>query len=238
MSKQTIVSTPQSRLTTSRVYAGKRNPFNLIELVVVIAVIGLLAGITIPVFNNVRENAAYTQSTSNLRQLGSAMSLYMNDQGGYFPPSVNRSSTLFPHLAGVRWVHALDEYIDGYAGRVYSVPAFYSPLAPGVQDGVLGADFVAGVGLYGYNAGLDNPNNEHGLMHSSLERPSETIVFGEKRYDTNSGPHLASSGFWPDVANGLAKNYSQGAPVLYADWSVSAVTELPPVEAFHPGLAY
>ncbi|MDZ4815523.1 MAG: type II secretion system protein [Verrucomicrobiota bacterium] len=53
--------------------------FTLTELLVVIAVIGILAGITIPAVYKVRERAQIVKSTSNMRQIYIAFSAYLND---------------------------------------------------------------------------------------------------------------------------------------------------------------
>ena len=50
--------------------------FTLIELLTVIAIIGILAAIIIPTVGKVRESARTTQGISNLRQIGSAIHLY------------------------------------------------------------------------------------------------------------------------------------------------------------------
>jgi prepilin-type N-terminal cleavage/methylation domain-containing protein len=61
--------------------------FTLIELLVVIATITILATLAVPVFNSVFESAKATKDTSNLRQLGAATQMYMNDNNGVFPGS-------------------------------------------------------------------------------------------------------------------------------------------------------
>jgi prepilin-type N-terminal cleavage/methylation domain-containing protein/prepilin-type processing-associated H-X9-DG protein len=53
--------------------------FTLIELLVVIAIIAILAAILFPVFARAREQARKTQCSSNLRQLGTAVSMYAQD---------------------------------------------------------------------------------------------------------------------------------------------------------------
>jgi len=59
--------------------------FTLIELLTVIAVIGLLAAILIPVLSGVRQRANESVAISNMRQIHSALLLKRNESGGRFP---------------------------------------------------------------------------------------------------------------------------------------------------------
>jgi len=66
----------------------RRSGFTLVELLVVIAIIAVLAAIIFPVFARAREAARRTSCASNLRQLGLANSMYMDDNDGmYVAPS-------------------------------------------------------------------------------------------------------------------------------------------------------
>ena len=53
--------------------------FTLIELLTVIAIIGILAAILIPVVGRVRQSARASVDLSNMRQLGTAMQLYAQE---------------------------------------------------------------------------------------------------------------------------------------------------------------
>jgi len=64
---------------------SRASGFTLIELIVVIAIIGILAGILVPAISRVRGRAITTQSLSNVRQIGTAMQLYLNDHDYKYP---------------------------------------------------------------------------------------------------------------------------------------------------------
>lgn len=74
----------------------KANPdaFTLIELLTVIAIIGILAAILIPVVGKVREQARQAACASNLRQIGVGVHLYSADNDDWLPP-VSRSASAF-----------------------------------------------------------------------------------------------------------------------------------------------
>ena len=57
----------------------RRHGFTLIELLVVIAIIAILAAILFPVFARAREKARQTTCLSNLKQMGTAVMMYVQD---------------------------------------------------------------------------------------------------------------------------------------------------------------
>lgn len=59
--------------------------FTLIELLVVIAIIAILAAILFPVFAQAREKARQTTCLSNLKQIGTALRLYIDDFDQTYP---------------------------------------------------------------------------------------------------------------------------------------------------------
>jgi len=64
---------------------SQKRGFTLIELLVVIAIISVLAALLFPVFAQSREKAWSTACLSNLKQLGNAYMLYVQDHDELFP---------------------------------------------------------------------------------------------------------------------------------------------------------
>lgn len=69
--------------------------FTLIELLVVIAIIAILAAILFPVFAQAREKAMQTSCLSNLKQLGTGLTLYKDDWDETYPPIVIQENGQF-----------------------------------------------------------------------------------------------------------------------------------------------
>ncbi|MDR1279317.1 MAG: DUF1559 domain-containing protein [Opitutaceae bacterium] len=74
------------RLASVRVAPSPPRAFTLIELLTVITIIGILAGIIIPTVGRVRESARRADCVSNMRQIGQALFLYTQDHKNHLPP--------------------------------------------------------------------------------------------------------------------------------------------------------
>ena len=63
----------------------KHSCFTLIELLVVIAIIAILAGMLLPALNNSREKSRAASCQGNMKQIGTALSLYNAAYDDYYP---------------------------------------------------------------------------------------------------------------------------------------------------------
>ena len=81
--------------------------FTLIELLVMIAIIGILASMLLPVLKYARESAKSIDCLNRTKQLGSAALMYVNDYNDYLP-----DRTLYdPSYSGQAWCAKLAVYL-------------------------------------------------------------------------------------------------------------------------------
>ncbi|HKS35597.1 MAG TPA: DUF1559 domain-containing protein [Verrucomicrobiae bacterium] len=92
----------------------RRKGFTLIELLVVIAVIAILAALLLPALTKAKASAKSAACKSNLRQLGCALAMYVEDNRKYPGPVLEDDGGLGIH-AFTGWTEAIDPYIPGLA---------------------------------------------------------------------------------------------------------------------------
>lgn len=101
-------------MNRSSTYPSNRSAFTLIELLVVISIIALLIGILLPVLGNARNAARTVKCLSTQRQLGLAVSMYLNDFKFTYPRPVIGGATpdfTLTERSNALWFNAVDYYI-------------------------------------------------------------------------------------------------------------------------------
>jgi prepilin-type N-terminal cleavage/methylation domain-containing protein/prepilin-type processing-associated H-X9-DG protein len=104
-----------------------RRGFTLVELIVVLAIIGVLMGLLLPAVQKVRESASRIKCLNNLRQFGLALHSYHGDHS-YFPPGLIASVDDTSDAAATGFTLLLPYVEQENVARIYSLAdPWYAP---------------------------------------------------------------------------------------------------------------
>ena len=101
--------------------AVRSENFTLIELLVVIAVIAILAGVLLPALNSAREKAYQSNCSGNMKQLGTAIMMYVNDSSDCYP-SRYYAREIAPYVSAGIDLESNVEKVQGQA-KVFLCPS-------------------------------------------------------------------------------------------------------------------
>jgi prepilin-type N-terminal cleavage/methylation domain-containing protein/prepilin-type processing-associated H-X9-DG protein len=90
--------------------------FTLIELLVVIAVIGVLAGLLMPTLGRAKEAGRATACLSNLRQIGVALQLYVDENNNRLP--IMRDRTFSTNSPPTNTLPSVDIVLSTQLGNI------------------------------------------------------------------------------------------------------------------------
>ena len=188
--------------------------FSLIELLAVIAVVGILVAIILPVTNSVRNSARITKSLSNLRQLAAGMQMYSTDNQGFYPIGYHESPSddeLSKYIndrgldPGFKPYGGASNYSNGLIWYQQIAPYIDEIIRPGNADSILVSPFTedsveqsSSIVYCSYSVhGAISPNVSFADGHwipvwNIRENPSDIILIGE---GTLTGNNIAQAIF-------------------------------------------
>lgn len=159
-----------------------RHGFTLIELLAVIAIVGILVSILIPVVSKMRTSALRSETVSNLRQVFAACQLYSNNNQMFLANAFIAANEDMGREQG-GWWHQL---VDGdYLGNAGDSPSDYKVLGSPIQRREvpeLTTDREPPVYVtFGMNIVLSmiRENETKALKSNQLLKPAQTLFISE-----------------------------------------------------------
>ena len=229
--------------------------FTLVELLVVIAIIGMLVAMLLPAIQAAREAARRASCSSNMRQLGLAVSLY-EDAHGRFPPAYctypkhNWTVFLLPYIDQKALYDRYDfsEHWKNAGNLTVSktpISMFLCPSAPGDRETATDYAAIPTIGdiePFVLDGTISERNDWRGIMRpvgspmtikAVTDGLSHTLMLFEiggrpTKYKKGVAVGTTSGKYWADPSSAPCMHWKQGAQVMNCDNSDG-------IYSFHPG---
>lgn len=193
-----------------RVFVTKAKGYSLVELLIVIATIGLLAAVLLPVFRAARDSARQSVCLTNFKQVSTALQIYLGDYEDRNPPVNHRPGFNGPPGQDRTWVQIVLPYVKSF--QVFKCPSDTGRLRgnEGSFDGDLILNdtdirfFLASQrSNLGYNhqylAPVVKSSGEwiaDPRTASQIGDPSHTLLFADSVWQTDRNDRPSGGGRW------------------------------------------
>lgn len=149
----------------------KHGGFTLVELLVVISIIALLLAILMPSLQKVRMQGQSIVCKTRLKDIGSAVMLYVSDNRGDLPNCTQYDPSTHKYLRGYRWMDRIGKYhnratmdsgknangTEGVAAYpLYRCPTQDKYTRMAKQEVSAAQQTTGAIGIYGYNEFFTN----------------------------------------------------------------------------------
>ena len=201
--------------------------FTLIELLVVIAIIAILAAMLLPSLAKAKEKSKAIACMNNLKQVGLAQAIYIDDNQGKFPSALNFFGNVKVTSANyIAFVNTTYQYTYNFGGvpkmldmnvrnpKVFRCPSdrFYTNSFPPGDNDI--ASYRSRWVVW-YNTGMFPK-----LKESDFVRPSGQVVYHEN-FDFHYNRYLNDFKRQPVLSAIYADSHAEKFKVLFRQWSVN-----------------
>jgi len=213
----------------------KHSNFTLIELLIVIAIIAILASMLLPALTQARERGKCSSCSGNLKSLGMAVGMYVQDNYGFLPACSPTDTNT--------WVHQLKRNYSSLTNKQFLCPG-NNGLRPAWIDSPV--NFWSPVSNaqsteYGFNIGIADPWSPTTYTKITLVRnPSSKVFLMDSVTNKSLTDSSQTAGKWRIAPTNYIGNWQTesgwGRPatmrhartvnVLYADFHVAG-TKIP-----------
>lgn len=194
----------------------KTSGFTLIELLTVIAIIGILAAILIPVTARVRDQARTAACKSNQRQAGLGLLMLAGDQNGHL--AVFRQGN-----GSGRWGQQLinDGYLDTGSRDVLFCPSWDpTDYYVGAWDWrTYGFNLIASEYTRIYN---DDGPEMFAINTEAIEEPSSYFLLADSYHPGNQNQRFRISDYSASALDGLHLRHNDTANLFFLDGHVES----------------
>ena len=203
----------------------RRSAFTLVELLVVMAILGLLVGLAVPAISASRASAQTAASTANLKQIYTMMQTFSGENNNAYPQAIyeadadpNGNNDGLPHY----WRRVIWEASQGPLGENYEAKVtaltkgsyrktMWCPLLS-AKYGVSPTGFLEGHGSYSINMFFhiwgDRPPRRT-VQENVIGKEEPMIVAGTVQGDIGTGVYFETTRY-PPPSNWLGMAYEYG----------------------------
>ncbi|WDE98963.1 prepilin-type N-terminal cleavage/methylation domain-containing protein [Lentisphaera profundi] len=169
---------------------NNRKSFTLLEILVVVAIIGILASMLLPTLGNARKKAKIAVCTSQIKQVNLALLMYTDDSNDYFPTGSTGNVTWDNLIAGydgrgsltaaqqAQGVQLKSVYGDEY-GQIYRCPLFNETSYTIIREDYIPMTYALNRGVDGNPGYMGVAGTNYSRRVMDIANPDTAMILGE-----------------------------------------------------------